>query len=240
MFDQALIESSTRMGRNAMSLCFPLSLALHVLAIAALLGASLCFVGEAPEPPVPVILDFPTPPPPLGDPDARPQRRQLSRPVAFKAPEMPAPRRIQENVSEVPATTEPEPLANNGSRETGDVEGGPPGDRNGVDGSVLPLTNREQAFPIPGDVQAPELIYRVEPDYPEAARKTGIQGVVILQAIITATGSVEEIQVLKPVHPLLDAAAERAVRQWRYKPATLYRRAVRVFLSVSVAFTLHE
>jgi periplasmic protein TonB len=67
----------------------------------------------------------------------------------------------------------------------------------------------------------------------------GIQGTVVLKAIITTTGSVEEIQVLKPVHPRLDAAADRAVRQWRYKPATLNTRAVRVFLSVSVAFTLH-
>lgn len=239
MFDQALIESSARMGRNAMSLCFPLSLALHVLAIAAVLGAALWFVEDAPEPPVPVIF-YMSPAPPLGDPDASPQRRQPSRQVALQAPEMQAPPRIQENVSDVPATTEPGPLANNGSQETGDVEQGPRGQRNGVVLSVLPLTNREDVFPIRGNVQAPELISRVEPDYPEAARKAGIQGVVILQAIITATGSVEEIQVLKSVHPLLDAAAERAVRQWRYKPATLNRRAVRVFLSVSVAFSLHE
>lgn len=57
-------------------------------------------------------------------------------------------------------------------------------------------------------------LYRVEPDYPEAARKGRIQGIVILQAIIDTTGRVEGTQVLKSVFPLLDEAALKAVRQW--------------------------
>ena len=36
-----------------------------------------------------------------------------------------------------------------------------------------------------------------------------------------------------------DAAAVHAVEQWRYRPATLNRRAVRVALSVTVRFSLH-
>ena len=69
--------------------------------------------------------------------------------------------------------------------------------------------------------------------------KARMEGVVILEAIITASGSVEEVKVLKSVNPLLDASAVRAVQQWRYRPATLNGRAVRVYLTVTVTFNLH-
>jgi protein TonB len=88
-------------------------------------------------------------------------------------------------------------------------------------------------------VKAPQLINRVEPSYPEAARKARMEGVVILEAIITANGNVEDVKVLKSMNPLLDAAATRAVQQWRYRPATLNGRAVRVYLTVTVTFNLH-
>ena len=55
-----------------------------------------------------------------------------------------------------------------------------------------------------------------------------------LVAFRTASGSVEDVRVLKSVNPLLDASAVRAVGQWRYRPATLNGRAVRVYLTVTV------
>ncbi|MGH9440809.1 MAG: energy transducer TonB, partial [Thermoanaerobaculia bacterium] len=92
---------------------------------------------------------------------------------------------------------------------------------------------------IGGDVKAPILKERVEPVYPEAARKARMQGVVILEAIITAEGNVADVKVLKSINPLLDSAAERAVSRWAYKPATLNGRAVSVYLTVTVNFQLH-
>ena len=80
---------------------------------------------------------------------------------------------------------------------------------------------------------------KVEPTYPEAARKARMEGVVILEAIITDHGTVEEVKVLKSVNPLLDASATRAVQSWKYKPTTLNGRAVRVYLTVTVTFNLH-
>ena len=92
---------------------------------------------------------------------------------------------------------------------------------------------------VGGDVKAPVLSSRTEPQYPEAARKARMEGVVILEAIITADGNVEDVRVLKSVNPLLDASAVRAVQQWKYKPATLNGRAVRVYLTVTVTFRLN-
>ncbi|HLP24165.1 MAG TPA: energy transducer TonB, partial [Acidobacteriota bacterium] len=97
----------------------------------------------------------------------------------------------------------------------------------------------DEPLRVGGDVKAPQLVNRVEPGYPEAARKARMEGVVILEAIITANGNVEDVKVLKSVNPLLDAAATRAVSQWKYRPATLNGRAVRVYLTVTVTFNLH-
>ena len=65
------------------------------------------------------------------------------------------------------------------------------------------------------------------------------EGIVILEAVITDGGTVEDLRVLKSVDPILDDAARRAVLQWRYEPATLNGRTVRVFLTVTVTFSLH-
>jgi TonB family protein len=95
-----------------------------------------------------------------------------------------------------------------------------------------------QIYRVGGDVHAPKLLNRVEPAYPQAARQARIDGVVILEAVISASGDVTDIAVLKSVHPLIDAAAVRAVRQWRYSPATRSGSPVSVYLTVTTTFNL--
>ena len=85
-------------------------------------------------------------------------------------------------------------------------------------------------------MRAPVVLERVEPDYPESARRARLQGIVILEATITTSGEVRQVRVLKSVNPLLDEAALLAVRAWRYRPATLNGRAVSVYLTVTVRF----
>jgi periplasmic protein TonB len=91
---------------------------------------------------------------------------------------------------------------------------------------------------ITSDVVQPVLIHKVNPDYPEIARKARIQGVVILEAVITKDGTVENAKVLRRLHPILDQAAVNAVQQWRYKPAKLNGKPVKVYSTVTVKFTL--
>src|SRR5262245_54541980 len=152
---------------------------------------------------------------------------------------MVAPTVIPEKIPEAPAAPEPEAPAGVEGGVVGGVEGGVPGGvLGGVPGGTGPGTGGE-ILRVGGEVKAPVLQSRVEPSYPEAARKARMEGVVILEAIITASGSVEDVKVLKSVNPLLDASAVRAVSQWRYKPATLNGRAVRVYLTVTVTFRLN-
>ena len=68
--------------------------------------------------------------------------------------------------------------------------------------------------------------------------KPGIQGIVILEAVITKTGTVEDVRVLRALHPILDQAAISAVKQWKYQPAMLNGRPVKVYFTVTVNFTL--
>jgi TonB family protein len=92
---------------------------------------------------------------------------------------------------------------------------------------------------VGGDVRAPKLLDRVEPNYPESLRKAGLQGTVIIEAIIEKNGCVFDPLVLKSAGTELDRQAIFAVSQWRYEPATfLDGRPVRVYLTVTVTFNL--
>ena len=85
-----------------------------------------------------------------------------------------------------------------------------------------------------------ELISKVEPVYPEEARKARMQGVVELSCKIDEDGNVTVLKVLKSVHPLLDQAAADAVRQWKYKPPMKYGKPISVLSTATVRFTLSE
>lgn len=94
----------------------------------------------------------------------------------------------------------------------------------------------EGRYRVGGEVRAPVVRHRVEPVIPEAARTARISGIVILEVVIDAAGTVREAKVLKPLPYGVDAAALEAVKQWTFVPATLHGRAVEVvyFLTVNV------
>lgn len=85
--------------------------------------------------------------------------------------------------------------------------------------------------------QAERLKIKVEPVYPEAAKKAGIDGTVLFQAIIAADGTIEELT-LEDGDPLLTKAAEDAVRKWRYETTTHHGRVAEVDTAIAVEFKL--
>jgi len=89
-----------------------------------------------------------------------------------------------------------------------------------------------------GNIEQPKKIVNVPPVYPPLARAARVQGIVILEAVIGEDGGVRDVRILRPVNPLLDAAAADAVRQWRFTPTLLNGQPVPVVMSVTVAFTL--
>ncbi len=91
---------------------------------------------------------------------------------------------------------------------------------------------------VTGDVKKPEKLTSPPPQYTEIARKARIQGVVILQSIIDEQGNVTEVSILKGLPMGLAEAAMGAVRQWKFKPATLNGKPVAVYFNLTVNFQL--
>ena len=89
----------------------------------------------------------------------------------------------------------------------------------------------KRPVPLPG---------RAEPVYPKGPLLAGLDGRVILRAVITEQGDVESIEVVRDARPGLgfDVSAVEAVSTWKYEPGRLDGRPVAVVLTVVVEFTL--
>jgi periplasmic protein TonB len=81
------------------------------------------------------------------------------------------------------------------------------------------------------------LLRQVQPVYPVLAKNAHIEGAVVLEAVISKTGTIENLQLVSG-HPLLVQSAIEAVRQWRYKPYVLNGDAIEVETQITVNFTL--
>jgi len=109
--------------------------------------------------------------------------------------------------------------------------------------SDSPMTSGSQA-PVKsgGQVQmsadAAQTVTRsVAPDYPMLARQMKVQGAVILQALISRDGNIEELHIVSGPDILADAARQ-AVRQWHFRPYYQNGRAVQTQARVTVNFTI--
>ena len=86
----------------------------------------------------------------------------------------------------------------------------------------------------PGSAQ---VVSRVDPSYPLLAKQMKVQGAVILEALISKTGSIQDIHVLSGP-AILSEAAREAVKQWHFKPYYQGGRAVETQARVTVNFTI--
>jgi protein TonB len=89
---------------------------------------------------------------------------------------------------------------------------------------------------VGGAVSRPEIITQIKPVYTELARRARVTGTVIVEAIIDTSGNVTNVRVLKGLPMGLDKAAVDAVQRWRFKPAMLEGRPVRVYYVLTVNF----
>jgi protein TonB len=227
------------------------STAVHVIVVGSVLAIPILYVS-ADVPEVPDVLAFvaaapppPPPPPPPPAPAAKPSTPKAAKPTpvaSLRAAPVEAPRAIV-------AETRVDEAIDDGV--PGGVEGGIPG---GVVGGVVgglvadlppppppppppPAPAVQAPLRIGGDLKAPALIERVDPEYPLLALRARVQGIVILETVVDRQGRVADVRVLRSI-PLLDKAAIAAVQQWRYSPLLLNGRPERFVLTVSVSFSL--
>ena len=104
-----------------------------------------------------------------------------------------------------------------------------PGSGGGMGGGV---------FRVGGGVSAPVLVFKVEPEYSEEARKAKFQGTVVLYVVVDDKGMPRELRVVRPLGLGLDEKAIEAVQKWRFKPGFKDGKAVPVAATVEVNFRL--
>jgi protein TonB len=217
------------------------------------LGAVQAFFVE------PVAAPPPPPPPPAAAPKAATVAPKISKPKPvteqpkFEAPiEVPKEVPRESGVADTGADSAPSAPGGVQGGQPGGVEGGVPGGveggvPGGTLGGVLGGVPKEEPPPPPpppdkpvrvgGQIKAPRKLTNVAPVYPEVAKQARVEGVVILEAVISPEGRVTGVKVLRG-SPLLDAAAVQAVKSWVYSPTTLNGVAVPVVMTVTVSFKL--
>lgn len=111
-----------------------------------------------------------------------------------------------------------------------------------VSGLATPIPHPPIATVHPPRISAMmqgNLTKRVEPEYPPIAKQAGIQGSVVIKAIISREGTIERAELVSG-SPLLARVALEAVRQWRYRPYYLNDQPVEVETQITVNFVLNR
>lgn len=122
-----------------------------------------------------------------------------------------------------------------GSAEGGGIgSGGGPGLGVGTGGGI-----GGGVYRVGGGVSAPKVIYQVEPEFSEEARKAKYQGVVVVGLEIGADGRVRFAKVARSLGLGLDEKAIEAVKQWKFEPARKDGVPVAVMVNVEVSFRLY-
>jgi len=90
---------------------------------------------------------------------------------------------------------------------------------------------------VPGDVMERRVIHKFLPEYPQSAKRAGVQGTVVLEAVVGPQGEVERVKPVSGPDALAQATMD-AVRWWRYEPYLVNGRAVAVQTTVELDFRL--
>jgi protein TonB len=150
------------------------------------------------------------------------------------------PTKIPDKIKKIVEEEAPPPV----SSSVGVIGGvGPAGSAGGVLGGVLASANSAapkievKRLRVSQGVQASKLISQPKPVYPPIAKQARVQGQVVLQAVISKTGTIENLKVVSG-HPMLTQSALDAVRNWRYQPTVLNGEPVEVETTINVNFSL--
>jgi TonB family protein len=239
-----LVGSARVRPRSRSARTLPISVLLHVAALAAVVVLPL--LAQEPLPPVaPTVIRDVVPAqiavvkPPPGRPQGKPATTQgpprpprpAATPPTFVVPtEIPEGPPIPDDFLDV----------GGGCRGEGCIDGGLLIDTGSDWKPLVPVPDQSTDTPIVlkgTTIEPPRKLRHVDPIYPELAVKTHVQGVVVLDCTINPRGQVVNVQVVSG-SPLLSPAAVDAVSQWRYSSTLLHGAPVPVVLTVEVSFIL--
>jgi protein TonB len=237
--ERQLFETSVATGRARRALTLPASMTVHALVIVAALVLPLLGGSDLPEvaasgprvffvePQAPPVI--PPPPAPVRGVRRATTARTPAQTNDFVAPSV---------ISSIIIPDDPDDSAygpGNGNRDGG-VEGGDPFAP--IDTGVFKELPQVVQQPVRvAEWQAPTKLRHVQPEYPALARQARVQGVVVLECVITPRGRVENATVVEG-SPLLTEAARQAVLQWVYTPMLQNGVPIPILLRVRVQFSI--
>jgi len=264
MFDQLLETNSHRNKRKIEA--FGAALVLQVVLVAGFILIQMAMPEKLGRFQLLDTLYMAPPPPPPAPASAAPEpvkpAEPKPKPTAENRPSTPVvteSRPVENKPENKPEVVEPTAIPKDIARI---VEAGPPaapapggtssGVRGGVTGGILgglsngvlggamappPPPEPKEPVRVGGNVKAPKEIHVEQPTYPPAAKQARIEGVVVVEATVTAEGNVEKVKVVSGP-PALTQAAVDAVSRWKYEPTYLNGQAVPVILSAKINFSL--
>jgi len=242
MFEDSLLESGKRFKAGRRRAATALSFVVQSLFVGILILIPLLYTEALPRQQLMTFLVAPPPPPPPPPPAAAAAVAKVVKAVQSEMinGHLRTPTRIPEKVQMIKEDEAPPLMASTGG-VVGGVGGGTIGGvLGGIIGSTptaVPKVAAPQRVKVSQGVSEGMLIHKVTPAYPPLARQARISGTVVLQAVISKTGAIENLT-LKQGHPMLSPAAIEAVRQWKYKPYFLNGEPVEVETVITVNFTL--
>jgi protein TonB len=243
MFEDSLLESGNRFKAGRRRAITVVSFIVEGLFIGILILIPLIYTEALPRQQLMTYLVAPPPPPPPPPPPAAAKVVKAVQSELING-RLRTPTHIPEKVQTIKEDVAPPSMASAGviGGVVGGVNGGAVG---GVLGGIIgstPTVVPKVAAPqhllkVSQGVLEGSLIHKVTPVYPLLARQARISGVVILQAVISKSGTIENLT-LKQGNPMLAPAAIEAVRQWKYKPYYLNGEPVEVETLITLNFTL--
>jgi protein TonB len=242
MFEDSLLESGgrlkTKRGRTT-----TFAIILEVALIGVMVLMPLIFTEALPKQQLMTFLVAPPPPPPPPPPPAAAVKivKQVQTDIVNGA--LRTPTKIPQKIQMIKEDEAPPSMASAGV--VGGVPGGIPGGQmGGVIGGIIsstpvavPKVATPQRVRVSAGVTSGLLVRKVNPVYPPLARQARISGTVVLRAVISKDGSIENLSLVSG-HPMLAPAAIDAVKQWKYKPYLLNGEPVEVDTEIQVNFTL--
>ncbi len=251
MFENSVVDVQRNRIPNRRYLSLPLSLLFHGMAIGGALFAAVWHVElptNSPAQNTAYVLEQKTPDPP--GPGVNPVAPKLPAvrqptPTVPTAPQIipdtPEPSSTHEPMAEI-ASLDPAPFA---SGETGTPDspgngGSPFGDPNAVGNGNGTGPIEEAPRQVGAGVLSPKIIRQVPPRYPEAAVRSGAEGLVIVECIIDRNGSVRDARVVYSSNGLFNDSAVGAVRQWKFSPGSYQGRAVATIFQLTVNFKIER
>ncbi len=94
-------------------------------------------------------------------------------------------------------------------------------------------------YQVGGGVRPPVPIFAPEPEFSDQARMAKYQGLCVVEVVVDAKGMPQDAKVIRPLGMGLDEKALEAVRQYRFKPATLAGHPVAVRMDISIDFHIY-